>query len=72
MTIELIPITKDYFPKEEGYYLIKSISTSNYPFKKPHFLEAKLTISTDSKGKKSYAIDINNQIALEISSKPIR
>jgi len=72
MTITLEPITKDYLPKKEGIYLVKTMTTSNYPFKKPHFLEARVTLSTDEKGKIKYAIDINNQIALEISTEPIR
>jgi hypothetical protein len=72
MNITLEPITKDYLPKKEGIYLVKSLSTSNYPFRKPHFLEARVTLSTDDKGKTHYAIDISNQVALEISTEPIR
>jgi hypothetical protein len=71
-TIALEPITKDYLPKREGTYLVKTLSTCNYPMKKPHFLEARVTLSTDDKGKTHYAIDISNQVALEISTEPIR
>ena len=72
MTITLEPIVQGYLPKQEGIYLVKTLSTTNYPFKKPHFLEARVTLSTDDKGRMHYAIDISNQIALEISTEPIR
>ena len=71
MIIELEPITEKYFPKQEGIYLVKAISTSKYPFKKPYFLQMHLSITIKENGEKSYAFDMNNQIALEISTKPI-
>ena len=72
MTITLETITEDYLPKKDGIYLIKAIYTGNYPFKKPQFMEAKVTLSKDEKGNDKYSIDISNQRALEISTKPIR
>lgn len=71
-TIALEPITIDYLPKREGIYLVKAVSTGSHPLKKPRFLEARVTLSTDDKGKTHYAIDISNQVALEISTEPIR
>jgi hypothetical protein len=72
MTITLEPITENYHPKQEGTYLVKALSTRNYPFRKPRFLEARVTLRTDDKGVEHYAIDISNQTVLEISTEPIR
>lgn len=59
-------------PPSEGIYLIQTISTARHPFKHPRFIEAKVTLGVDEKGSPTYAIDMNNQQALAISTKPIR
>lgn len=70
-TIALEPITIDYLPKREGIYLVKAVSTGSHPLKKPRFLEARVTL-TKERERQFYAIDISNQVALEISTEPIR
>ena len=57
--IEMIEITKDYFPEKEGKYLVRTVSDF---LKTVHYMDATVSINGNK-----YSIGINNQTATHIS-----
>lgn len=68
MTIELIPITKDYIPECSGIYLVETVT---HCLKKKQLLQAIVKKHQNSKGDWEYSIDVHNQTVVAISTKPI-
>jgi len=68
--IEMESITPEYIPACSGKYLVKTISTGD--MKSVDCFQARVSVHTDNKsGKKSYSIDVHNQITTHISTKPL-
>lgn len=65
--INLIPITPDYMPEVSGKYLVR---TESVPNKNVNYFQVRVSKKKEN-GKDSYSIDISNQTATHISTKPV-
>ena len=67
MTITLIPFDKNHLIPKDGKYLVK---TESAHMKHINFVVAKCTLVGDG-DKLHTAVDVSNQIVLEISKEPL-
>lgn len=67
LQIDLILITSDYMPEVSGKYLVR---TESVPNKNVNYFQVRVSKKKEN-GKDSYSIDISNQTATHISTKPV-